>query len=286
MSSIPLTLAEAVPLGTVLLQRLLDDAGIRSLVIKGPAFVELGVRRPKHSNDIDLLIAPGDRATATEVLTGAGWSIISHWFPPALDDIIYSTTFRHPQFPSTLDLHHHFSGLLREGVFDRLWTARTEAWVGHQLVSTVSREHALIIEVLNCTKYLVPRERPAAATRVVESAVRLDVAEIEREAEMLGARHTASPLIEAMGGEPAVGPPPDGYRRWVEQPFENRGRQLAKDLLLRAPQHVPRVVWQQLALDPHMAQLWARAHGVTYVSPLQVLMLRLRIIARGRVTRR
>ena len=37
MSSIPLTLAEAVPLGTVLLQRLLDDAGIRSLAIKGPA---------------------------------------------------------------------------------------------------------------------------------------------------------------------------------------------------------------------------------------------------------
>ena len=49
MSSIPLTLAEAVPLGTVLLQRLLDDAGIRSLAIKGPAFVELGVRRPRQS---------------------------------------------------------------------------------------------------------------------------------------------------------------------------------------------------------------------------------------------
>ena len=65
-------LAEAVPLGTVLLQRLLDDAGIRSLVIKGPAFVELGVRRPRQSNDIDLLVAPGDRKAATELLTAAG----------------------------------------------------------------------------------------------------------------------------------------------------------------------------------------------------------------------
>ena len=61
----PLTLAEAVPLGTVYLQRLLVSAGIRSLVIKGPAFVELGVRKPRQSNDIDLMVAPGDRAAAT-----------------------------------------------------------------------------------------------------------------------------------------------------------------------------------------------------------------------------
>lgn len=111
MSSEPLTLAEAVPLGTVYLQRLLERAGVRSLVIKGPAFAELGVRKPRVSNDIDLLIHQDDRTTATEVLAASGWSIISHWFLPALDEVIYSTTFRHALFPSTLDLHHRFSGL-------------------------------------------------------------------------------------------------------------------------------------------------------------------------------
>lgn len=104
----PLTLAEAVPLGTVHLQRLLAAAGVRSLVIKGPAFAEHGVRRPKQSNDIDLLIHPQDREGMTSALVVAGWTSISHWFPPALDDVVYSTTFRHPLFPVTLDLHHHF----------------------------------------------------------------------------------------------------------------------------------------------------------------------------------
>ena len=136
MTSIPLTLAEAVPLGTVLLQRLLDDAGVRSLVIKGPAFAQLGVRKPKHSNDIDLLVAPEDRTRATEALAQAGWSIISHWFPPALDDVIYSTTFRHVQFPSTLDLHHHFSGFFADDAFDALWCSRSCVAVAHHDVDS------------------------------------------------------------------------------------------------------------------------------------------------------
>ena len=276
MTSIPLTLAEAVPLGTVLLQRLLDDAGIRSLVIKGPAFVELGVRKPKHSNDIDLLVAPEDRTAATEALAQAGWSIISHWFPPALDDIIYSTTFRHPQFPSTLDLHHHFSGFFAGDAFEALWRSRSCVAVAHHDVVTVGREHALVIEGLNAFKMLEDGSRAEAADRVVGVVADIDVDAVAEAAESVGARHTAAPLITALGGGSPSSWPPPGYEQWVRRGARNSGRDLIIDILSRAPGQAPRVVWEQLTLDPYVARFWAHTHGVPYRSPQQILWLRVR----------
>lgn len=276
MTSIPLTLAEAVPLGTVLLQRLLDDAGIRSLVIKGPAFVELGVRKPKHSNDIDLLVAPEDRTASTEALARAGWSIISHWFPPALDDVIYSTTFRHPQFPSTLDLHHHFSGFFAGDAFEALWRSRSCVAVAHHDVVTVGREHALIIEGLNAIKLLEDGSRAEAAGRVAAVVTDVDVEAVAEAAESVGARHTAAPLIAALGGGSPSGPRPSGYEQWVQRGARNSGRDLVIDILRRAPGQAPRVVWEQLTLDPYVARFWAHTHGVSYRSPQQILWLRVR----------
>ncbi|MGO4130786.1 nucleotidyltransferase family protein [Janibacter sp. RAF20_2_2] len=276
MSSIPLTLAEAVPLGTVLLQRLLDDAGIRSLVIKGPAFVELGVRRPRQSNDIDLLVAPGDREAATEALAAAGWSIISHWFPPALDDVIYSTTFRHAQFPSTLDLHHHFSGFFADDAFDALWRSRSCVAVAHHDVVTVGREHALVIEGLNAFKMLEDGSRAEAADRVVGVVADIDVDAVAEAAESVGARHTAAPLITALGGGSPSSSPPPGYEQWVQRGARNSGRDLIIDILSRAPGQAPRVVWEQLTLDPDVARFWAATHGVPYRSPQQILWVRVR----------
>lgn len=276
MTSIPLTLAEAVPLGTVLLQRLLDDAGVRSLVIKGPAFAQLGVRKPKHSNDIDLLVAPEDRTRATEALAQAGWSIISHWFPPALDDVIYSTTFRHPQFPSTLDLHHHFSGFFAGDAFEALWRSRSWVAVAHHDVVTVGREHALIIEGLNAIKLLEDGSRAGAAGRVAAVVTDVDVDAVAEAAESVGARHTAAPLIAALGGGSPSGPPPPGYEQWVQRGARNSGRDLVIDILRRAPGQAPRVVWEQLTLDPDVARFWAHTHGVPYRSPQQILWLRVR----------
>lgn len=277
----PLTLSEAVPLGTVHVQRLLEGAGVRSLVIKGPAFAELGVRMPRTSNDIDMLIHQDDRARATEALADAGWSVISHWFPPALDDIIYSTTFRHPLFPSTLDLHHRFSGLFAgAAAFDALWEQRTQVTLARERVTIVGREHALIIEALNATKLLPEERRGDAARRVVGAAGEFWVSEVEDAAEAVGARHTAAPLIEALGGGSPTTEPPAAHADWVGRGARNSGLDLAKDLITRAPGHIPRVVWQQLTLDPHIARFWAHTHGVTYRNRWQILWLRIRRMVR------
>lgn len=282
----PLTLAEAVPLGTVHLQRLLATAGIRSLVIKGPAFVELGVRKPRQSNDIDLMVAPGDRAVATETLASAGWSIISHWFPPALDDIVYSTTFRHGLFPVTLDLHHHFSGMLADDAFEHLWPRRVEVVLAGQPVHTVGVPDALIIESLNSVKLLGQDRRKVAISRVVESAVPVDVSKVTQASASIGARHTAALLIEELGGPAPASPAPVGYRRWLRRGARNGGLDLVVDIMLRAPHHAPRVIWQQLTLSPDIARFWAHTHHVPYRSPRQILWVRIRRTALGRVRRR
>lgn len=277
MSGESLTLAEAVPLGTAHLQQMLDRAGVRSLVVKGPAFAELGVRTRRRSNDIDLLIHQDDRTAATEALADAGWSIISHWFPPALDDIIYSTTFRHPLFPATLDLHHRFSGLLAGvAAFDALWEKRTQVVIAHHEVTTVGREHALIIEALNATKLLEEELRADTVARIVSTTDGFEADTVTAAAEAVGARHTAAPLIAALGGgEPTEGPP-EAYARWVTRGARNRSRDLVVDLIRKAPAHIPRVVWQQLTLDPDIARFWAHAHGVTYRNRWQILWLRIR----------
>ena len=276
MSSVPLTLAEAVPLGTVWLQRLLTDAGVRSLVIKGPAFVELGVRTPKRSNDIDLLVAPEDRGRVAGLLEDAGWQSISHWFPPALDDVIYSVTYAHPSFPASVDVHHYYSGVFaRADGFEALWSQRVGVAMAHSQVVTMPSAHALIFEALNKFKAAGVDQWDATARAVVDAAQWRDLEQVRRAAEELGATESASALIAALGGPRATHTSPK-FRRWAKEAGRFRSRIYFWRIVTRSPQSVPRVMWQQINLPEKHARWWAEAHGVRYRSRTQVLWLRLR----------
>ncbi|MGN7246439.1 nucleotidyltransferase family protein [Janibacter anophelis] len=242
----PLTLAEAVPLGTVHLQRLLTCAGIRSLVIKGPAFVELGVRKPRQSNDIDLLVAPEDRDAAVQALTSAGWSRQSAWYPRTLDDVTYSITFSHDLFPVTVDLHHRFAGLLSESAFEELWGRRAVVEIAEVETHAPSRVDAFVIEALNAMKAKVPSEWAAAANRVVANSSPVEAEAVIWVAESLGARETAAPVIEVLGGPQLSQPRSPEYSRWARESGSNRPRLLLSYLLRRAPWAFPRVIWDRV----------------------------------------
>ena len=273
----PLTLAEAVPLGTVHLQRLLSAAGIRSLVIKGPAFVELGVRAPKQSNDIDLLIHPRDREAVFQALTAAGWTSISHWFPAAVDDLVYSTTFSHPQFPSSVDVHHYYSGVFAKAqAFEALWVERACVDLAHGRVETLSPEHALVFESLNKFKAVHPDRWPSIAESVVAASRPLNCHDVTKAAEILGARHSAAELIAALGGEAPLEPPTREFELWARQGGRFRSRMYFWRIVLRSPQSIPRVLWEQVTLREELARFWAEAHNTPYRSRRQVLWLRLR----------
>lgn len=273
----PLTLAEAVPLGTVHLQRLLSVAGIRSLVIKGPAFAELGVRKPRQSNDIDLLIHPNDRKAMSQALTDAGWTSISHWFPAAVDDLVYSTTFSHPQFPASVDVHHYFSGVFAKAqAFEALWVDRACVVLAHGTVETLSPEHALVFEILNKFKGAYSERWPSIAESVVAASRPLNCHDVTQAAEVLGARHSAAELITALGGEASLEPPPREFELWARQAGRFRSRMYFWRIVMRAPQSIPRVLWEQVTLREDLARFWAEAHNVTYRSRHQILWLRLR----------
>lgn len=198
-----LTLAEAVPLGTVLLQRLLADAGVRSFAIKGPAFVELGVRAPKESHDVDLFIHPADRAAAAACLTGAGWFVLGYDLPPEIDDIIYSTTYGHDMLPCTVDVHHVYPGLLADPglVFEALWSERTSVPLAGAQVMAPAAEHALIIEALHRLRSAEEQQWGDAAERVVAGLRRpFDPLTVVAAADEVGARWSVAPVVSALGG--------------------------------------------------------------------------------------
>ena len=132
---------------------------------------------------------------------------------------------------------------------------------------TVGREHALIIEGLNAIKLLEDGSRAEAAGRVAAVVTDVDVDAVAEAAESVGARHTAAPLLAALGGGSPSGPPPPGYEQWVQRGARNSGRDLVIDILRRAPGQAPRVVWEQLTLDPYVARFWAHTHGVPYRKP-------------------
>lgn len=272
-----LTLAEAVPLATVLLQRLLADAGVRSLAIKGPAFVQLGVRAPKQSNDVDLLIHPDDRVVVKEALLAAGWNQLSQRFPNEIDDVIYSTTYHHPILPATVDVHHRFPGVMVSptDAFDRLWSAREPVRIAHCDVISLSDSHALVIEALNQFKSVrAMDEARVAQVLLAQLSPGVDIDSAEHGAKELGAQFTIAPLLSAMGRPPS-GREPTSLRRWNSRNSASRRREILSALAIRAPRHLPRAVIDDLLLPDETARIWARNRGIRYRGRWQVLGHRL-----------
>lgn len=287
-----LTLAEAVPLATVLLQRLLSEAGIRSLAIKGPAFAELGVRARKTSHDVDLLIHPADRRRAADALLGTGWYELGYDLPPEVSDIVYSTTYGHAMLPSTVDVHHVYPGLLLppDRAFEALWQARSEVRIAGQPVIAPGTPHALVIDALHRLRSTEEAGWAAAAEQVVR-VLRADLsaAEVVAAAGSIGARWTAAPVIAALGGPAPSGRPDPGFEAWRRRCGPYGGDVILGAVLRRAPWRLPSLVWGQLTVPEEMARFWASAHGVEYRSRGQVLGLRMLRLARassGKLLRR
>lgn len=127
-----LEMAEAIELGHAWCQELARRNGIRALLIKGPTLERYGLREPRVSGDIDLLIQPGRFDEAVAAVRAAGWderptSYLSQ------RTTVHSRTFSHPEWPCDLDLHRSFPGFLVDpaALFEVLWARRSHMTFAH-----------------------------------------------------------------------------------------------------------------------------------------------------------
>lgn len=121
------------------------------MFIKGPAAVAQGLREPRSSGDIDVIIDPARFESVVTALTARGWLAR---FTPA-DELRamsgHSVTLVHADWPCDLDLHHFFVGTfaapaesfeaLIEGSETHVIGGRpvgTPSLIGHRLILTIN----------------------------------------------------------------------------------------------------------------------------------------------------
>lgn len=177
----------------------------RALVVKGLASDFHGLRTPRESADVDVLVAPEDVVNFVACLKQFGWHerVVLRLMARISE---HARTFVHDEWPCDIDVHVDFPGLLREPVqaFDALWQTRTEIDVAGVRVAIPGRVACAILNALH-TQYSDPRGvlvREEYAQLVDNLRGAVDSSELARTAQALGADRTAQNLLADLDVEP------------------------------------------------------------------------------------
>lgn len=217
-----LFLDDAVRLATALSQHVARDAGIRTLVIKGPLAADQGLREPRVSSDVDLLVDPARFDDLLAAFGRYGWiARPSAAFPILLG--LHSRTLVHPRWNCDIDVHHYWPGFLGEPgeVFEHLWGRRQALPIAKVPVdSTGTVDSALVLALhwlreaghteassrkMHDYRYLIAQvqQDPALIDAVMASAVDADAVQ------------TARPFLTELGFDVAEERnPSEALRRW------------------------------------------------------------------------
>lgn len=252
-----LTHDEGFHLLPVLLMGVARDAGIRVLLIKGAATNHYGLRPPKLSNDVDVLVDPAGFDAYVAALGALGW--VHTPLPyPSFWDRPHSETFHHDQWPLELDVHRFFPGLLNNPavVFELLWAERSKLTIAAQPITATGFCGSALIAALHRLRDpqppgMAPELAMIAAAVVDRGQQAVDaLAQLARQA---GAEVTAGPLLEELGlppGDPAQADPHQ-LALWRLGADGQSGRPGARWILelRRNPKwRWPAIVWHGLSL--------------------------------------
>lgn len=144
-----LSVAEGVLLGHALVARVAEALGVRVFFIKGPASVQLGLRRPKISNDVDVFVAPADLEVLVDGLRERGWRERPE--DPYRPFPLHSLTLDHPEWPCCIDVHFRFPGMenLPHECFEVMWPETQELELAGQTVRVPSAPLGVVILALH-----------------------------------------------------------------------------------------------------------------------------------------
>ena len=148
-----LSIPEAVLLGHALVARVADSLGIRAFFIKGPASVLQGLRPPKISADVDVLVSPTDLEPLLSGLQGRGW----RKRPVDPDERSlprHSTTLDHPSWPCCIDVHFRFPGMERapSDCFEAMWSHTEVLELAGREVRVPSKALGIVILALHALR--------------------------------------------------------------------------------------------------------------------------------------
>lgn len=167
--------AEAIPLAYALTARIAADHGIRLIGIKGVALAHHGLRDPRTSADIDMLLHPDDKDRFVAAMEAAGWRVAADPSTPKILGF-HSVDMLNDHWPMGLDLHTYFPGFLAPAgeVFDELWRRRTSIpQAGHEVFFTDLSSSAAIAALHHLRAIWRPEDEAAFARLVDKSTTRL-----------------------------------------------------------------------------------------------------------------
>ncbi|MBW9122391.1 nucleotidyltransferase family protein [Microbacterium trichothecenolyticum] len=149
-TTVVLHLNEAAELAGAWVDALAQRLGIRAMLIKGPALQMHGLREPRVSSDVDVLVEPTRFDDLCAAIHAAGWverpstlmsKLITH----------HSRTFLRVGWPCDLDVHSYFPGFLSPSteVFEKLWLHRCSIQLAHRDCHTLDKTASAVILALH-----------------------------------------------------------------------------------------------------------------------------------------
>ncbi|MFC6152629.1 nucleotidyltransferase family protein [Nocardioides yefusunii] len=267
-SEMRLSSAEAIPLAYALVARVAADHGIRALAIKGVVLAHHGLREPRVSADIDVMVHPDDLDAMQAAMESADWRLAGpHENPQILGH--HSIDLLNDHWPIGLDLHSFFPGFLAPAseVFEILWQRRIELPQAGHPVQFTDLASSAAIAALHHLRSLWRPENETAFDRLVEKAsTRLDAsdrADLSRLSEETGCVRPLAPFFDRIGMTVAPSHPAEDteYERWMlgttAHPY-TAWWYAFKELPWRER---PRYIWYALVLSPDEIRAYHGDHA-------------------------
>ncbi|MCT9819056.1 nucleotidyltransferase family protein [Microbacterium sp. W1N] len=224
-----LRLDEANELLSAWAQRRADARGIRLLILKGRPLADDGLRAPRVSADVDVLVEPTRFDEYCDAVLAAGWEEFPGTFASE-HFTLHSRSFRKAGWPNSFDVHSEYPGFLRspDAVFDALWAARRTLRFAHQPCAAPSRAGGVLVLALHSLRGTHKQQRHRLELEQLRAArlsddERIAVAEL---ADATGAAPALEEFLATMGVSVRVDHDlrhSPAYREWRRKVAEAEG---------------------------------------------------------------
>lgn len=227
---------EAVPLLHAVVASVCERGGIRALFLKGPGAVDSGLRPPRASCDVDVLVSPENVEALRAKMKLRGWlQRPRDW----ADDVFpeHSYTLYHPGWPCDIDIHYHFPGFEadRKFVFETLWTERTTTIVADREIYIPGRVGGTLVLALHALRTPLSQRNNDELAFLATSTERAEVTELLIMASATGSLGALKPFVEMAYGRISGLSFPSPSREWLIRSMAQTSAAIRLVALVDAP---------------------------------------------------